>query len=189
MSAIHDAENMTADELKAKREEIIKSIIEVEPIADVAARFVDARYDAKRRDELLAEQADTLAALKTGLAAVEERAAADAKEAADEYAAVKQESRKYSEAAAALQQKLAATVEANTEERELLLSESTEVIALRNTAIADLQAALTKATARGNRLHIQADKAHAAYSGALKLLLDAKLGSEVAEAANPDASE
>lgn len=54
-----DIENLTHDELKARRLELITAA-ETGDVKELATRFVDARTDAKLRDEKLAEQAATL---------------------------------------------------------------------------------------------------------------------------------
>lgn len=69
-----DIENMPLADLKAKRDELAKSLgDEIHP-TEIAARYVQARADAKARDEKLAEQAGTLAALTQGLNAATEKA-------------------------------------------------------------------------------------------------------------------
>lgn len=68
-------ENLSAAELKAERAELAQAIA-ANPPEELAARYVQARLDAKIRDEKLAEQAATLRALEQGLAAATERVAA-----------------------------------------------------------------------------------------------------------------
>lgn len=60
---IHDIENMPATELKARREELITAGLDFAP-ADLSERYVQARLDAKLRDELLAEQGKTITGLE-----------------------------------------------------------------------------------------------------------------------------
>jgi chromosome segregation ATPase len=68
-----EIENLSFVELKAKREEFIAEAAKATQ-ADLAARYVQARTDAKHRDEKLAEQA-TIAALTTGNNALLEKLA------------------------------------------------------------------------------------------------------------------
>jgi chromosome segregation ATPase len=69
-----EIENLSFVELKAKREEFIAEAAKATQ-ADLAARYVQARTDAKHRDEKLAEQATTIAALTTGNNALLEKLA------------------------------------------------------------------------------------------------------------------
>lgn len=62
----HDIENLSADELKARRDELIDAARMLPP-GEVAARYVQARTDAARRDEKLAEQGKTITALQAGM--------------------------------------------------------------------------------------------------------------------------
>lgn len=61
-----DIENMPFADLKAKRAELIEAA-SLADIRDVAVRFVDARTDAKQRDEKLSEQGRTITALNDAL--------------------------------------------------------------------------------------------------------------------------
>ena len=60
---IQDIENMTAADLKAKRTELVKALGDAGSgvsVPELAARYVQARMDAKMRDEKLAEQGLTI---------------------------------------------------------------------------------------------------------------------------------
>lgn len=71
-----DVENLTAAELKAKRSEIVKSIEgEKVPVEDLITRYLQARLDAKVRDEKLAGQGATITALQQGLTVATEKVA------------------------------------------------------------------------------------------------------------------
>ena len=97
---LHEIENLTAAELKARRDELAKAIVEgiytpppglaEKQLADelakalvdgkhtavqLAARYVQARTDAKLRDELLAEQGATIKALQDGSGALMQQVA------------------------------------------------------------------------------------------------------------------
>lgn len=70
-----DVENLTAAELKAKRSEIVKSIEgEKVPVEDLITRYLQARLDAKVRDEKLAEQGKAITILQQELEAATEKA-------------------------------------------------------------------------------------------------------------------
>ncbi len=70
---IHDVENMSAAELGEQYGAIVSALLDGPPPGDLAARYVQARLDAKLRDEKLGEQAKTLEALQTGLAAANQQ--------------------------------------------------------------------------------------------------------------------
>ncbi len=72
---LHEIENLTASELKDRKPELIEAA-KLASVDDLAARYVQARTDAKLRDESLAEQAKTLEALRTGLEAAKQQAEA-----------------------------------------------------------------------------------------------------------------
>ena len=80
-----DIENMTADQIKAQRSECIADAAKGD-VAELAMRFVDARYDAKRRDERLGPMGAEIKLLKTELKAAVEALATTVKER-DELAA------------------------------------------------------------------------------------------------------
>lgn len=69
-----EVENLSAAQLKERRAELIEAIKGADPV-ELATRFVDARHDAKLRDERLGEQGETINALKQGLGAATQRAA------------------------------------------------------------------------------------------------------------------
>ena len=62
---IHDIENMPAVELKSRRDELIEAVKE-DPA--LAARYVQARTDAKMRDEKLLDQGRFITDLENQLA-------------------------------------------------------------------------------------------------------------------------
>lgn len=69
-----EVENLSHADLKARKDELATALEKV-PAAELAARYVQARTDAKFRDEKLAEQGQTLAALQEGMTAVKAQAA------------------------------------------------------------------------------------------------------------------
>ncbi len=81
---IHEIENLSHADLKAQRVVLLKLLKAVAP-EEVAARYLQARTDAKLRDEKLAEQAKLLAVIQEGQEAMKQREAAAAV-AADELA-------------------------------------------------------------------------------------------------------
>jgi hypothetical protein len=66
---IHEVENLPAAELKTRKAELIEAL----GGGELAQRYVQARTDAKMRDEKLAEQGGMIAALTNGNAALEEK--------------------------------------------------------------------------------------------------------------------
>ena len=75
-----DIEGLAAAELKKRRDELVAEAAKA-PVEQLAARYVQARTDATRRDEKLAEQGETIAHLQKALdasAAREEQTAAEA---------------------------------------------------------------------------------------------------------------
>jgi len=61
-----EIENMGVAELKQRRLELVASMKEV-PAEELATRYVQARTDAKMRDEKMAEQGKTIAELHSAL--------------------------------------------------------------------------------------------------------------------------
>jgi len=70
---IEEIENSTFAKLKAKRAELVEAAKGLPP-EQLAARYVQARTDAKARDEKLADQGKTIIALQDGLAAAKDQA-------------------------------------------------------------------------------------------------------------------
>lgn len=134
-----DIENMSAADLKAKRAELVEAI---KGSPDLAVRYVQARLDAKTRDEKLAEQGATITALQQGLAAATEKTAAlDA-----ELAKAKQET---ADADARATEMLGAANRIRDEADRMNKDHakaSAEAKAAADKAIADLKAELAKAT-------------------------------------------
>lgn len=70
-----EIENLTFAELKARRDEIAQAAFENEGRDQLALRYVQARTDAKQRDEKLSEQGKMIDALSSGNAALLEKVA------------------------------------------------------------------------------------------------------------------
>lgn len=153
---IQDVENLSFAELKARRAELIEAITaSTISIKEVAGRYIQARADAKHRDEKLAEQAKTIAALQEGLEAVKEREAAAVEASKELITALKDEVaefRKTSDAAIVELKQAAKESDAVTEE--LLRA---------NTAQAELVLELGQ---RCDRLKVQAE----AYADAIGII-------------------
>lgn len=84
---LSDIENLTFAELKAKKDEAIEAG-KASPLDDLAARYVQARMDAKHRDEKLAEQGTTITLLQEQVASFKSQAAQNAERADKNAAAV-----------------------------------------------------------------------------------------------------
>lgn len=138
-----DIENKSCDELKADRDALME-MAEAEPSEVIAARYIKALIDAKYRDEKLAEQGRTIAALQNGVEASRERLEAVGNELVECQAAL------------------------NT------VRETAQQTALADkTALNAATASLVKETERANRLKAEATRNFAALSGTAKLANDA----------------
>ena len=84
---IQEIENMTFAELKARQSELIGAMKDTLP-TELAARYVQARLDAKQRDEKLSEQGRTITNLNAALQTRAEQLAIADRALTDEKAAV-----------------------------------------------------------------------------------------------------
>ena len=84
---IQEIENMTFAELKARQSELIEAMKDTLP-TELAARYVQARLDAKQRDEKLSEQGQTITNLNEALQTRAEQLALADRALADERGAV-----------------------------------------------------------------------------------------------------
>lgn len=144
---LHDIENLPFAELKARRVELVKVAIVTE-VDELAARYVQARTDAKGRDEKLAEQAKTLAALQEGLEAVKEREALTTKACDEAVAAIQKESAQ-----------LLKTADDTVVEWEIACQKHLEVIENLQSNNAALVEQVTKLGSQCERLNTQAKSA------------------------------
>lgn len=71
---LNEIENLSFADLKTKRDELLAGLKEADH-AELASRYVQARTDAKQRDEKLGEQGQTIAALQSGYQALERESA------------------------------------------------------------------------------------------------------------------
>jgi hypothetical protein len=149
---IHEIENLSAAELKAKRAELIEAAKAV-PIGELAERYVKARTDATIRDEKLAEQGGTIDALRAGAAALTEK-----------------------------NSDLANVVEQNYADFDILRESARKTAQADKLALDEALASLERETARAERLRTVATRHHAAVSGAAKLLNDALAAQAVDQA-------
>jgi predicted transcriptional regulator len=69
---ISEIENLTFTELKSRHDELIAAMKDV-ATPELAARYVQARTDAKQRDEKMSEQGRTIKELQLALEATRER--------------------------------------------------------------------------------------------------------------------
>lgn len=69
---LHEIENLSATEIKEQRAQLIEDA-KAAPVDQLASRYMQARLDAKTRDEKLAEQGKTITLLQQAL----EKASAD----------------------------------------------------------------------------------------------------------------
>ena len=141
-----DIENMTFADLKAKRAEAIDAA-KKSNAADVAERYVQARADAKQRDETLASQGATITALNQGLAAATEKV----------------------NALGGQVKELAAQLEAAGMKEAEMLALTANIRDESAKALADLKAKLAAETARAERLKAMATVHHAAIAEIGKL--------------------
>lgn len=161
MSSLIAIENLSFAEIKDRREELVKEAANT-PASELAARYVQARQDAKQRDEKLAEQGRTIDALTQGLAATTEKAAAlevEFKSLGEKFVAQDQDWRKALADKDATHAEVAANVSA--------------ALTKQDATITELRAALAAETTRANRLKAEACRNNAALSGAAKMLNDA----------------
>lgn len=63
---LHEIENLSAAELKERREELVAAARKA-PVDQLAARYVQARTDAKLREDKLAEQGKTIMLLQQAM--------------------------------------------------------------------------------------------------------------------------
>ena len=89
-----DIEGLAAAELKKRRDELVAEAAKA-PVEQLAARYVQARTDATRRDEKMAEQGETIVHLQKALKAAEKRAAEQAASLGKAEAAIHQDADRF----------------------------------------------------------------------------------------------
>ncbi len=183
---IHEVENMSADELKTGQAEIVKAL---DGNAELAARYVQARLDAKIRDEKLAEQAKTLEALQVGIDLATQAANAAKEETAKakgigdtlgrELDTVVGDARTSAQQCAAL---MAEQVEEHNKQLDSLRSEHSviDTAARASQQIGDKM--IADLTQRCDRLKVQAETYDAAITTIHKAAADAIASRELARA-------
>lgn len=161
--SIHEIENKTFADLKAERESLVEAAKSL-PVDDLAARYVQARTDAKQRDEKLAEQAKTIEALRDGLAAMKERAEAETTKLAESV-------------------KTLDSVESQVDQKDRDYRATCGEFESKAMAAAGQISELTR---RCERLKVQAEKYNAAISGVHRLTTDAVNARTLTEAGEGD---
>ena len=154
--SLHEIENLTHAELKAQRDELVKAAAH-EHVADLAARYVQARTDAKARDEKLAEQGATITALTAGNAAMQQKIADLDTRLVD------------------VGNELLCCAENHNRQASVWAEQRVGLDA----EIAELQEKLASETARANRLKAEAARNFAALSTAEKAVKDAMAAREL----------
>ena len=157
---IHEIENSSFAELKANRDALVETAKKV-PMGDLAIRYIQARTDAKGRDDKLAEQALTLKLLKDALTDLKAKSEAAAVEAAE------------------TNRDLSAAVVTGEREWDAFQSNLKKVAK----EALDNEAKLIAANARADRMKGEALRNFKALSSASKLLADA-MAQHVTETAN-----
>lgn len=156
---ITDIENLSAAELKERREELAAAIAG-SPSEELASRYVQARMDAKLRDDKLSEQGTTITAL-TESVSLGQREIARLQEQSDT------QGKQIGKLLAEIDSAAAAHVQASQQHE---------------AQVAELQQKLASETARANRLKNQANRHQSAVSGAAKLLNDAIAAQQIENA-------
>ena len=133
---IQDVENLGYVELKGRRAALAEAVTKMPP-GEVAERYVQARTDAKQRDEKLAEQGTTIAQLQEGYARQRQDLVAATTQLNEATAALRALKEKYDEDIAALRTQLEETAEK-------LRSETARADRLKEEAV-NATTALTKA--------------------------------------------
>lgn len=187
-----EIENLSHEELKAQKDALIEAAAQVE-IAELAARYVKARTDAKQRDEKLSEQGRTIDALSLGLEAAKEQneslksSLAESDNRATHWQDVAGEmERKFAglkdESALSLEdaKKTAAAQIADLQKKTTQAAAEAEKSYAANLAV--LRDDLAAQTARAERLKAQALRNNSAINTAAKALNDAISNQQVEDA-------
>lgn len=140
---IHKIENLSFEELKTRKAELLETL-KAASGGDLAVRYLQARTDAKQRDEKLAEQGKTIAHLDELLATV--------KQQGEEFRA-----------------KLTLANDSLKTVRE----SARQTTLADKTAMGEIVASLKTTAARADRLKVEAIRYHSAVADAAKLLNDA----------------
>ncbi len=165
----HDIENSSFTELKAGKDSFVASATKW-PVDELAARYVQARTDAKGRDEKLAEQADTLGHLNEALAAAKEDRNITKAEADKSITRLQSEGVALLKTGDALQASLDET-KAWCEKQREEYEKATDVTRTRHAdAMVAKDVLLRERSERADRLKAEADRNYAALSEASKLL-------------------
>lgn len=156
---IIEIENLTFDELKAQRGQLAAELKDL-PADELAARYIQARTDAKQRDEKLAEQGQTIKTLNASVARMMHDSGA-------------------AEAAATALTRLHKANSLEVSKQHSSLRAATKELGCQ---LAESQAEVATQTARAERLKTEALRNHSAITSAAKLLNDAISSQNVATA-------
>lgn len=146
-------ENLSAAELKSRREELADAVVAAAEIdrEELAARYVQARLDAKLRDEKLAEQGQTIGSLNGSIDLLQRevnRLESDLNAARNHHVALAQ----------------------RAEENQKIAADSISAL---TTEVHSLTERLDAETARADRLKSEAERHATAFTAAQKALADA----------------
>ena len=167
---IHKIENMTFSELKKKQAELAESLAGELP-QELATRYLQARTDAKQRDEKLAEQGKTITSLNEGHEFLTGRVAELELQITLKDDAIAIRSRELEFARQAHSNEVAALTQAHS-----------DVVNALNDEISELKNSLLRQTQRAVRLKVQAIVNQTALTGAAKLLNDAISARQIEDA-------
>jgi uncharacterized protein YoxC len=171
MDIIRQIENMTADEIKEQGDELLEKLKDADDL-DIESRYLQARHDAKMRDEKLKEQGVTIVALQEALES--------AKDLIKKGEAEKEDVFKKYEDLIKTNQQLIETADRIKSEHD---AQFADLKANYDGQVMDLSSAIKTLNGRCDRLSKQATRNNQALSGAAKLLNDA-LSAQSVESAN-----
>lgn len=187
---IQDVENLSAAELKADRNKIA-DLLGAELTADsLAGRYVQARYDAKARDEKLAEQGVMITVMQDGMAAAKaqiELLTKNLKDKEAELARVKEQATDWANDAKKEYQTLAITAQSQLDAAQKSFDDQFSALKIQakttiddlNVVVAELQTKLEKQIKRGERLKLQANRHNHAVQQSANILNMAIADSQV----------
>ena len=179
--SIHEIENLSHEELKAQKADLLEKLKAMSP-DDLAPRYLQARTDAKQRDERMAEQAETLGALKTGLNSAKSQVATVNEDASKAVADMRADADQFKKCADATIDDLEAQLKQAAKERASEQAVHSKCQTDLATRCEDLAKRLTLETRRCERLKVQAERHNDAISAIGKLATDAMNSRELAQA-------
>lgn len=178
---IHEIENLPFAELKARGIELIDAA-KTASIDELASRYVQARTDAKQRDELLAEQAETLEALKTGLSSTKSQMASVVEESIGAVESVQAKADQFKKVSDATIVELETQFKQVTENKEAEQSVHVKCESDLGANIEELLKQVARITVQRDQLSAQATKYNGVITSISKLAIDAINSQLVADA-------